>query len=179
MKWCVLAFVLVCVFWVFKTPNRRKTMRCLWLNTIDERLWFASQYSVYYRSHRKSVVLYALKRLSGIFQMPLTEFDGSKELLKLFELYKVRQPKLHRLIARITPQPDPTSPLQIISDDYSTACDDFEMVKKNSQAEFPDLTPLQEHATVADYVRFVVEYDAMRCQVDRLRVTSILGVSSS
>ena len=50
MKWCALAFVFGCAFWVLKTPNRRKIMRCLWLNTIDEQLWFASQYSVYYIS---------------------------------------------------------------------------------------------------------------------------------
>ena len=178
MKWCVLAFVLVCFFVRRRTLTRRKIMRRLWLDTIDERLWFANQFSVYYVNYRKSVVLYALRRLSWIFQMPLTTIDGSKELLSLFEVYKARQTKSRQLISRITPQPDPTNPLQIISDDYSDAWDYFESAKKNSRAEVPVLTPLREHATVADYVRFIVEYDTMQRQVDRLRVTSILGVSS-
>ena len=150
-------------------------MRQLWLNTKDERLWFASQFSTYYKSYRRSVVLYALSRLSRIFKMPLTMIDGSKELLALFEQYKMRQSKLRRILSRLIPQPDPTNPLQIITQDYSDAEDDFESARKSSQSDVPELTPLQEQSTVADYVRFIVEYDTMCRQVDRLRVTSALG----
>ena len=69
----------------------------------------------------------------------------------------------------------PTNPLQMILQDYSDAEDDFEIARKSSQSHVPELTPLQEQSTVADYVRFIVEYDTMFRQVDRLRVTSALG----
>ena len=153
-------------------------MRRLWLNTKDERLWFASQFSTYYKSYRKSVVLYALRRLSRIFKIPLTMIDGSKELLALFEQYKMRQSKLRRILSRLTPQPDPTNPLQIITQDYSDAEDDFESARKSTQTDIPMLTPLNEHSTVSDYVRFIVEYDTMWQQVDHLRVTTALGVTA-
>ena len=170
------SFVLACLFCV-RTPGRRKIMRCLWLNTMDERLWFTNQFLVYYKSYRKSVVLLALRRLSRIFKIPLTAIEGSTELVSLFEQYKARQTRLQRMLSRITPQSDSANPLQIITQDYSDAEDDFENARKSSQADVPGLTPLGEHATVADYVRFMVEYDTMWQRVDRLRVTVALGVT--
>lgn len=174
MKWWALAIVLFCLCWIAKLPTRRRIMRRLWLNTKDERLWFANQFSTYYRSYRKSVVLYALIRLSRIFKVPLTMIDGSKNLLALFEMYKIRQSRLRRILSRLIPQPDPTNPLQMIMQDYSDAEDDSKSARKCSQSDVPKLTPLQEQSTVADYVRFIVEYDTMCRQLDRLRVTSSL-----
>ena len=173
MKWWILPFVLVCVCCVCK-PTRRKIMRRLWLNTKEDRLWFANQFSTYYRTYRKSVVLFALRRLSRIFKVPLSMIDGSKTLLALYETYKTRQSRLRRILSRLTPQPHTTDPLQIITQDYSDAQDDFENTRTSSQSDVPTLTPLQEQSTVADYVRFIVEYDMMWYQVDRLRVTSAL-----
>jgi hypothetical protein len=150
-------------------------MRRLWLNTKEERLWFAGQFSTYYVAYRKSVALFALRRLSRIFKIPLTMIDGSMELLSLFEVYKARQSRLRRMLSRLTPQPDPTNPLQIIMQDFSEAEDDFESARKSSQKNIPLLTPLNEHSTVSVYVRFIAEYDTMWQQVDRLRVTTALG----
>ena len=176
MKWWVLilALALVCIFCV-TTPTRRKIMHRLWLNATDDRLWFANQFSTYYRTYRKSVVLYALRRLSRIFKVPLTTIDGSKKLLALFDMYKTRQSRLRRMLSLLTPQPDPTNPWQMIMQDYSDAEDDFESARKSSQSDIPKLTPLHEQSTVADYVRFIDEYDTMWRQVDRLRITSALG----
>ncbi len=175
MRWFVLvAFVFTCLFWA-SMPNRRKIMHRLWLKTNDDRLWFANQFSTYYKAYRKSVVLYALMRLSRIFKVPLTMVDGSKQLHTLFEMYNARQSRLRRMLSRLIPQPDPANPLQIIMQDYSDAEDDFEIARKSLQSEVPELTPLQEQATVADYVQFIVEYDTMSRRVDQLRVTSALG----
>ena len=175
MKWWALAIVLFCLFWIAKMPTRRRIMRQLWLNTKDERLWFASQFSTYYKSYRKSVVLFALRRLSRTFKVPLTMIDGAMELRSLFEVYKAKQTRLRRMLSRLTPQPDPTNPLQIITQDFSDAEDDFESARKSSQKDIPLLTPLNEHSTVSDYVRFIVEYDTMWQRVDHLRVTTALG----
>ena len=175
MKWWALALVLFCLFWIAKMPTRRRIMRQLWLNTKDERLWFANQFSIHYRTYHKSVTLFELRRLSRIFKIPLTMIDGSMELLSLFEVYKAKQSILRRMLSRLTPQPDPTNPLQIITQDFSDAEDDFESARKSSQKDIPLLTPLNEHSTVSDYVRFIVEYDTMWQQVDNLRVTTALG----
>ena len=175
MKWWALVFGLFCLLWAANTPTKRKVMRRLWLNTKEERLWFAGQFSTYYVAYRKSVALFALRRLSRIFKIPLTMIDGSMELLSLFEVYKARQSRLRRMLSRLTPQPDPTNPLQIITQDFSDAEDDFESARKSSQKNIPLLTPLNEHSTVSDYVRFIAEYDTMWQQVDRLRVTTALG----
>ena len=125
MKWWILPFVLVCVCCACK-PTRRKIMRRLWLNTKDDRLWFTNQFSTYYRTYRKSVVLFALRRLSRIFKVPLSMIDGSKKLLVLYEIYKTRQSRLRRILSRLTPQPHTTDPLQMITQDYSDAEDDFD-----------------------------------------------------
>jgi len=175
MKWWALALVLFCLLWAANTPTKRKIMRRLWLNTKEERLWFAGQFSAYYVAYHKSVALFALRRLSRIFKMPLTMIDGSMELLSLFEVYKAKQSRLRRMLSRLTPQPDPTNPLQIITQDFSDAEDDFESARKSSKKDIPLLTPLNEHSTVSDYVRFIVEYDTMWQQVDHLRVTTALG----
>ena len=175
MKWWTLAIVLLCLFWIAKMPTRRRIMRQLWLNTKDERLWFANQFSIHYRTYHKSATLFALRRLSWTFKMPLTMIDGAMELRALFEVYKAKQSRLRRMLSRLTPQPDPTNPLQILMQDFSDAEDDFEIARKSSQSDVPELTPLREQSTVADYVRFIVEYDTMCRQVDRLRVTSALG----
>ena len=175
MKWCAVGFVLFCMFWIANAPNRRRIMRRLWLNTKEERLWFAGQFSTYYVAYHKSVALFALRRLSRIFKMPLTMIDGAMELRSLFEVYKAKQSRLRRMLSRLTPQPDPTNPLQIITQDFSDAEDDFESARKSSQKDILLLTPLNEHSTVSDYVRFIVEYDTMWQQVDNLRVTTALG----
>ena len=108
--------------------------------------------------------------------MPLTMIDGSMELRSLFEVYKAKQSRLRRILLRLTPQPDPTNPLQIITQDFSDAEDDFESARKSSPKDIPLLTPLNEHSTVSDYVRFIVEYDTMWQRVDHLRVTTALGI---
>ena len=175
MKWWTLAIVLLCLFWIAKMPTRRRIMRQLWLNTKDERLWFANQFSIHYRTYHKSVTLFALRRLSRTFKMPLTMIDGAMELRAVFEVYKAKQSRLRRMLSRLTPQPDPTNPLQIIMQDFSDAEDDFESARKSSQKDILLLTPLNEHSTVSDYVRFIVEYDTMWQRVDHLRVTTALG----
>ena len=107
--------------------------------------------------------------------MPLTMIDGAMELRSLFEVYKAKQYRLRRMLSRLTQQPDPTNPLQIITQNFSDAEDDFESARKSSQKDILLLTPLNEHSTVSDYVRFIVEYDTMWQQVDNLRVTTALG----
>ena len=175
MKWWAFALIFFCLLWGANTTSRRKIMRRLWLNTKEERIWFANQVSIYYGSYHKSVTLFALRRLSRIFKVPLTMIDGSMELLSLYEVYKAKQSRLRRILSRLTPQPDPTNPLQKISEDFSDAEDDFESARKSSQNDILMLTPLEEHSKVSDYVRFIVEYDTMWQQVDNLRVTTALG----
>lgn len=80
MKWWALALVLFFLLWAANTPTKRKIMRRLWLNKKEERLWFANQFSTHYVAYHKSVALFALRRLSRIFKIPLTMIDGTMEL---------------------------------------------------------------------------------------------------
>lgn len=152
-----------------------KLFRIIWFRNELERRWFTVQLVTHYAACRKAVVLYALKRLALIFRMPFSSLDGGNELVTLYDACR-RSDKRHWWLS-LLPMEFHRNPLQIISDDYSYAEDDFEIARKDSQAGIQELTPLKEHSTVADYVRLIVEYDAMCRQVDRQRVTSILGVT--
>ena len=150
-----------------------KLFRAIWFMGEVDRSWLAVQFATHYATCRKSVVLYALKRLELIFRMPFTSFDGDIELLALHENYK-KLNKRHWL-SFLLPEEFHRNPLQIISDDFSCAEDDSQRARKMSQADISMGTPLNEHSTVSDYVRFIVEYDTMCLKTDRLRVTSRLG----
>ena len=152
-----------------------KLFRAIWFGGEIDRSWLAVQFATYYATCRKSVVLYALKRLELIFRMPFASFDGDIELLMLYENYN-KLNKRHWL-SFLLPEEFHRNPLQIISDDFSCAEDDFQRAKKSSQADIPMVTPLKEHSTVSDYVWFIVEYDTMCLKTDHLRVTSRLGLT--
>lgn len=150
-----------------------KLFRAIWFKDEVDRSWLTIQLATYYTTYQKSVVLYALKRLELIFRMPFTSFDGDIKLLALYEDYKEHN-KRHWL-SFLLPEEFHRNPLQIISDDLSCAEDDFQSARKSSQTDIPMVTSLNEHSTVSDYVRFIVEYDAMCLKTERLRVTSKLG----
>ena len=139
-----------------------KLFRAIWFQDEEERNWLAIQVATYYSVYRKSVVLYALKRLGLIFRISFTSLDANVELRALADHYEQFK-ELHR------------NPLQIVSDDHECAEDDYASARKSSQSDIPTLIPLSEHATVSDYVQFIVEYDKMCRITDRLRVTAMLG----
>ena len=62
-----------------------------------------------------------------------------------------------------------------MSEDHECAEDDYASARESSQSDIPTVIPLSEHATVSDYVQFIVEYDKMCRITDRLRVTAMLG----
>ena len=69
------------------------------------------------------------------------------------------------------------NPLWAMLDDYSCAEDDLKSVKGVMSTGLLNITPFCENSTVADYVRFIVEYDVWAQQTDCLRVTSFLGAT--
>ena len=151
--------------------------RAMWFRNSDERNWFAIQYSLYYASSRKSVVLYALRRLSLIFKMPLIKMNGNRKLVSIYDDTKSLSGSRKNYLSFLVPQGLHRNPLQLIVDDYSCAeddcsgfCGDLTNCSENSMS-------LREESTVAEYVRFVVEYDEELTRTDHLRVTTSLGAS--
>lgn len=149
--------------------------RAIWFENREERDWFSDQFVTYYTSYQKSIVLYAIKRLAFLFKMPFDSFDGKKELITLFDLYK-KSNNRHWLSFPL-PTELHRNPLQTILDDYSCAEDDFKNAKSVSSIGALNLTPFCEHSTVSDYVRFIVEYDTWAQQTDNLRIPSFLGLT--
>lgn len=150
-----------------------KLLRAIWFKNGEERDWFSAQFVTYYMSYQKSIVLYAIKRLESLFKMPFDSFDGKKELITLFDLYK-KSNKRHWL-SFILPTELHRNPLQTILDDYSCAEDDFKSAGEVTSAGLFTLTPFCEHSSVSDYVRFIVEYDTWAQRTDHLRIPSLLG----
>ena len=65
-----------------------KLFRAIWFQDEEERSWLALQVATYYSDYRKSVVLYALKRLGLIFRFSFTSLDGNVELRALADHYE-------------------------------------------------------------------------------------------
>ena len=150
--------------------------RAIWFNEEkDERSWFAIQVATYYSFCRRSVVLYALKRLGLIFRMSFTSLDGNIELRALYDNFE--QFNRSRRFSFLLPRELLRNPLQTVLCDYSCAEDDYGDVIKDSQYDIHKAIILSEHATVSDYVLFIVAYDKTCWIVDRLRVTARLGLT--
>ena len=143
-----------------------KLFRAVWFKSTGERFWFSEQYAAYYREFRKSVVLYSLRRLSLIFKASLNSLNGHTDLLEIAD--QVKPPRWKRWFS-VAPV-FPTNPLQLIMDDCTCA---EETLAKGGEA----LTPLREHSNVADYVRFIAEFDIEAKHTDNLRVTAFLGAT--
>ena len=152
-----------------------KLFRAIWFRDVEERGWMAVQFVTYYSVCRKSVVLYALKRLGLIFRISITSLDGNVELSALADHYE--QFNKRHWFSFLLPEELHRNPLQIVAEDYSYAEDDYASARKSSQSDILTLIPLGEHATVSDYVKFIVAYDKMCWITDRLRVTAMLGSS--
>ena len=150
-----------------------KLLRSIWFRSQVERDWFAAQFALHYAAFRKSVVLYALNRLARIFKMPMTSLEGGIELVMLYEVYLHEGKRNWRSF--FLPTEINGNPLQIITDDCSYAEDDYLGVSKNGQTSIPSLVSLSEHSTVADYVRFITDYDTMCRNYNHSRITSALG----
>ena len=166
MKWYMFAIILfVCIFYV-RLRTRRKNLRFLRVQTMSERLWFADQMLAYYGCSRKGVVLFALRRLERLFRTPLTYLNGEVELLSLFEsgYGKTLRFRFRKRFVDIVP--DYGNPLQIVSNDYELANEDVEVYGHKFKPH--------EHLTVAEYVRFIVEYDRLMYQNEKVRITNLL-----
>lgn len=147
--------------------------RLIWFKNQIERDWFASQFALHYAALRKSVVLYALKRLAKIFKTSLASLEGGIELVVLHETYLCTRKWNWRSF--LLPTEINGDPLQIIANDFSYAKEDYLAVSENGQVPMQPLVPLHDHSTVVEYVRFIAAYDAMCWNSDRLRITSVLG----
>ena len=152
-----------------------KFMRKIWFDSDYEREWFREQYLIFYSYYQRIIVLYALKRLSMIFKCAFEELSGERELLSLLKQYKSKH-KIQAWLFSISPIPCSLNPMQIIMDDFSCAKDDFASMSKALPASGMHLTPFREQMTVADYVCFISEYDALE-KMDGLRVVSSLGIT--
>ena len=98
--------------------------RAIWFNEEkDERSWFAIQVATYYSFCRRSVVLYALKRLGLIFRMSFTSLDGNIELRALYDNFE--QINRSRRFSFLLPRELIRNPLQTVLCDYSCAEDDY------------------------------------------------------
>lgn len=153
--------------------KRDRFFRLIWFRDQTERDWFCAQYASHYAPFRKSVVLYAIKRLERIFKMPMTSLEGSIELVILYEAY-LRVGKWDWR-SFLLPTEINGNPLQIIANDLSYAEDDYRVASEDGKTPTPPLASLREHSTVADYVRFIADYDTMCWNCNRLRITSVIS----
>ncbi len=138
--------------------------RVIWFKADVERRWFTNQFSIYYSAYRRSVVLYALRRLALIFKTQLTNLDGDLVLTGLGNTIKRR-----KWLSYILPTECHRNPLQIIVDDF-TCADEY---LRDGHIH----VPASVHARVFDYVRFIVEFDWALEKDDHLRVVSLLGLT--
>lgn len=150
-----------------------KLLRSIWFRSQVERDWFAAQFALHYAAFRKSVVLYALNRLARIFKTPMTSLEGERELVVLYDAYLQNRKRNWRSF--FLPTEINGDPLQTITDDCSYAEDDYLVASENGLTSIPPLVSLQEHSIVADYVQFIIDYDTMCRNCNRLRVTSFLS----
>lgn len=152
--------------------KRSKFFHLIWFRDQTERDWFAAQFVLHYATLRKSVVLYALKRLERIFKMPMNSLEGNVELVALYEAYLHAGKRNWRSF--FLPTEINGNPLQIITNDCSYGEEDYLVAKDNGKTPTPSLTSLHEHSTVADYVRFISDYDTMCRNCNHLRITSVI-----
>lgn len=153
--------------------KRGDVFHFIWFRDQTERDWFAAQYSLHYATLRKSVVLYALKRLERIFKMPMSSLEGNVELVALYETYLRAGKRNWRSF--FFPTEIIGNPLQIITDDCSYGEEDYLVATENGKTPIPSLASVHEDSTVADYVRFITDYDTMCRNCNHLRITSALG----
>lgn len=156
--------------------NFANFLRATWFKCAAEREWLSTQSKAYYAMHRKSVVLYALRRLSLIFNMPFSSLEGATELVVLYQRYQDSQSEFDRRLSRLIPRPCSRNPLQVIMDDVTMTNDYFTNVPQEAKPSQASFLPLCEHFTVADYVRLICEYDKETRRVDHLRAVTWLGV---
>lgn len=153
--------------------KRVKLLRSIWFRSQVERDWFGVQFALHYAAFRKSVVLYALNRLARIFKTPMISLEGERELVVLYEAYL--QDRKRNWRSFFLPTEINGDPLQTITDDCSYAEDDYLVASGNGLTPIQPLVSLQEHSTVADYVRFIIDYDTMCRNSSHSRITSALG----
>ena len=142
--------------------NAACLFRVIWFKEDSERHWFTHQFSLYYSAYRRSVVLYALRRLALIFKTQLTTLEGDLLLAGLRTSMKKR-----KWLSYVLPIECIRNPLQIIVDDF--VCAD-EYLRDGRMS-----VPISVHSRVSDYVRFIVEFDRALEKGDHLRVVSLLG----
>ena len=118
------------------TMKHTKLFRAIWFQDEEERNWLALQVATYYSVYRKSVVLYALKRLGLIFRISFTSLDANVELRALADHYE--QFNKRHWFSFLLPEELHRNPLQIVSEDHECAQDDYASARKSSQS---DLTP--------------------------------------
>ena len=152
--------------------KRVKIFRSIWFMNQVERDWFAAQFVLHYATFRKSVVLYALKRLGKIFKMPMTSLEGGVELVVLYESYLHAGKRNWRSF--FLPTEINGNPLQAITNDCSYGEEDYLVASEDGKTPTPPLASLREHSTVADYVRFIADYDTMCRNCNHLRITSVI-----
>ena len=147
--------------------TRVECFRALWFSSQPERSWFSRQYANYYCDLRKSVVLYALKRLALIFRVRVEALDGSTVLLS--HLCKVgNECFLRRIMSSLFPA-FRRNPMQMILDDYTDAME--------ALVDYGGLrNRLEEKSLVSDYVKVLAEFDAVVRQKEDLRVITFLGM---
>lgn len=149
-----------------------KYFQMMWFKSDDERHLFKAQYSLHYSAYHRSVVLFALRRLSSIFRSPLTALDGDLHLRALFDSVRAqRQSRFMKAIEFLTPVEAHWNPMQIAVDDLSLAEDVCEEC-------FRDLPRDANEWTVADYVGFIAEFDSRVWILDRLRVLTYLNLKA-
>lgn len=170
---CTVRLIAVASEFWRASMKRVKFLRSVWFRNQAERDWFAAQLAMHYESFRKSVVLYALNRLVRIFKMPMTSLEGGIQLVVLYDAYLQAGKRGWRSF--LLPTEINGNPLQTITDDCSYAEDDYRTATENGRTPIPPLVSLREHATVADYVRFIVDYDAICRNCYHSRITSALA----
>ena len=62
--------------------NRVKFMKRCWFSDIAERTWFHAEHDAYYLDVQKSLLLFALKRLSITFNRDLCQFQANRHILE-------------------------------------------------------------------------------------------------
>lgn len=149
-----------------------KYFQMMWFKSDEERHLFKAQYSLHYSAYPRSVVLFALRRLSSIFRSPLTTLDGDLHLRALFDSVRAQgQSRFMKAIEFLTPVEVHWNPMQTTIDDLSLAEDVCEEC-------FCDLPRNVCEWTVADYVGFIAEFDSRVWNIDRLRVFAYLNLKS-
>ena len=149
-----------------------KFFQMMWFRSDDERHWFKAQHSLHYSASTRSVVLFALRRLSSIFRSPMMDLDGGLCLRALFDSVRAQgQSRFMKAIEFLTPVEVHWNPMRTTVDDLSVAEDACEDC-------FRDLPRNVNEWTVADYVGFIAEFDKRVRNLDRLRVLTYFNLKA-